>query len=178
VTQTIASESNGLWKDYVGGYSDWERQRPTAVPAQEKASRQPAAKKQTATRGLSSAQDLPSVQDITSVQDLNSAQGQSAAKDRSTPTATSPAEKSAALTPKPRPGRLTSWEAKELEKIPSDIEQLETEQSELVEQMGNTDLYKSDPGRLGHIQNRLSEIETLIQQKMDRWELLEQKQAP
>ncbi len=29
VTQTIASEGNGQWKEYVGGYSDWLRQRPT-----------------------------------------------------------------------------------------------------------------------------------------------------
>ncbi|MBK9351696.1 MAG: ATP-binding cassette domain-containing protein [Sulfuritalea sp.] len=28
VTQTIASEGDGCWKEYVGGYSDWLRQRP------------------------------------------------------------------------------------------------------------------------------------------------------
>jgi ATP-binding cassette subfamily F protein uup len=28
VTQTIASEGRGRWKEYVGGYSDWLRQRP------------------------------------------------------------------------------------------------------------------------------------------------------
>ncbi|NDY82891.1 ATP-binding cassette domain-containing protein [Orrella sp. NBD-18] len=27
VTQTIASEGDGIWKDYVGGYLDWERQQ-------------------------------------------------------------------------------------------------------------------------------------------------------
>jgi ATP-binding cassette subfamily F protein uup len=27
VTQTIASEGDGRWKEYVGGYSDWLRQR-------------------------------------------------------------------------------------------------------------------------------------------------------
>src|SRR4030095_4683141 len=27
VTQTIASEGNGRWGEYVGGYSDWLRQR-------------------------------------------------------------------------------------------------------------------------------------------------------
>ena len=32
VTQTIASEGDGLWKEYVGGYSDWIAQRP-APPA-------------------------------------------------------------------------------------------------------------------------------------------------
>ena len=32
VTQTIASEGDGVWHEYVGGYSDWlkQRNRPTA----------------------------------------------------------------------------------------------------------------------------------------------------
>ncbi|HEY6922515.1 MAG TPA: ATP-binding cassette domain-containing protein [Steroidobacteraceae bacterium] len=31
VTQTIASEGSGLWREYVGGYTDWLRQRPRTV---------------------------------------------------------------------------------------------------------------------------------------------------
>jgi ATP-binding cassette subfamily F protein uup len=31
VTQTLAAEGGGLWKEYVGGYSDWVRQRPALV---------------------------------------------------------------------------------------------------------------------------------------------------
>ncbi len=30
VTQTIASEGDGRWQEYVGGYSDWVRMRPAA----------------------------------------------------------------------------------------------------------------------------------------------------
>jgi ATP-binding cassette subfamily F protein uup len=33
VTQTIASEGDGQWKEYVGGYSDWLSQRPAKVAA-------------------------------------------------------------------------------------------------------------------------------------------------
>jgi len=44
VTQTLAAEGNGKWKEYVGGYTDWVRQRPQkegaaprkAVPAKPK----------------------------------------------------------------------------------------------------------------------------------------------
>jgi ATP-binding cassette subfamily F protein uup len=42
VTQVIVSEGQGLWREYVGGYSDWERVRseapaaPAAKPAQPK----------------------------------------------------------------------------------------------------------------------------------------------
>ena len=32
VTQTIASEGEGLWKEYAGGYSDWQRVKSAAVP--------------------------------------------------------------------------------------------------------------------------------------------------
>ena len=32
VTQVIAAEGQGLWREYIGGYSDWERIRP--VPPQ------------------------------------------------------------------------------------------------------------------------------------------------
>jgi ATP-binding cassette subfamily F protein uup len=35
VTQTIAAEGGGLWKEYVGGYSDWLRQRSSALPSPE-----------------------------------------------------------------------------------------------------------------------------------------------
>ncbi len=30
VTQTIAAEGGGLWKEYAGGYSDWQRVKPAA----------------------------------------------------------------------------------------------------------------------------------------------------
>jgi ATP-binding cassette subfamily F protein uup len=35
VTQTIASEGDGEWREYVGGYSDWlkQRSRPAATTA-------------------------------------------------------------------------------------------------------------------------------------------------
>jgi len=35
VTQTLASEGDGQWREYVGGYSDWLEQRPKTQPAQE-----------------------------------------------------------------------------------------------------------------------------------------------
>ena len=33
VTQVIVAEGEGAWREYIGGYSDWERVRPAAVPA-------------------------------------------------------------------------------------------------------------------------------------------------
>jgi ATP-binding cassette subfamily F protein uup len=33
VTQPLAAEGGGRWKEYVGGYSDWLEQRPVPLPA-------------------------------------------------------------------------------------------------------------------------------------------------
>jgi len=55
VTQTIVAEGQGAWREYVGGYSDWEAQRPkpgaaraapapASVPAPARAAEKPAAK--------------------------------------------------------------------------------------------------------------------------------------
>jgi ATP-binding cassette subfamily F protein uup len=35
VTQTIAAEGDGTWKEYVGGYTDWLRQKPSAADVQD-----------------------------------------------------------------------------------------------------------------------------------------------
>ena len=44
VTQVIVSEGNGLWREYVGGYSDWERVKASEpAPAPKAASPAPAA---------------------------------------------------------------------------------------------------------------------------------------
>ncbi len=32
VTQTLAAEGNGAWRDYVGGYTDWFQQRSRSLP--------------------------------------------------------------------------------------------------------------------------------------------------
>jgi ATP-binding cassette subfamily F protein uup len=52
VTQVIVAEGDGMWREYVGGYSDWERVRPTtaqpagAKEAPAKSESKPAAAKQ------------------------------------------------------------------------------------------------------------------------------------
>ena len=44
VTQTLASEGAGLWREYVGGYSDWlaQRPKPDGPAVQPRAARKPA----------------------------------------------------------------------------------------------------------------------------------------
>jgi len=53
VTQVIVSEGQGVWREYVGGYSDWERVKATAAAA-------PAAPAATARPSQAKAQDTAS----------------------------------------------------------------------------------------------------------------------
>ena len=43
VTEVLAPEGNGLWREYVGGYSDWLQQRPEPVEPAAPAAPQPKA---------------------------------------------------------------------------------------------------------------------------------------
>ena len=48
VTSTWVSEGEGVWKEYVGGYTDWTRQRKTLAPAESRRSKSAEAKRQAA----------------------------------------------------------------------------------------------------------------------------------
>jgi len=43
VTQTLAADGDGVWREYVGGYSDWLRQRPPRVAPATRKDSKPAA---------------------------------------------------------------------------------------------------------------------------------------
>jgi ATP-binding cassette subfamily F protein uup len=60
VTQTLAAEGNGIWREYVGGYSDWlqQRRRPTTEPRSSKSDTGPAGKSDES-RAQSPAKDKP-----------------------------------------------------------------------------------------------------------------------
>ena len=153
VTQTIASEGNGRWKDFVGGFADWERQRKT-------------------TQGPSAIAQLKSIPTATQ----NAATTATASSTPATAAAsTAPAHSSSPG--KAKTNKLAPWELKELEKLPLDIQKLEQEQEDLVAEMGNGELYKNDPARLSTIQDRLTEIDALLLKHFARWEALEARQS-
>jgi len=68
---------------------------------------------------------------------------------------------------------LSFKEQRELESLPAEIEQLEQEQAEIQAQFAQGDIYKQAPERLKQLQDRLDEIETLLLQKLTRWETLD-----
>ena len=68
--------------------------------------------------------------------------------------------------------KLNGKERQELEGLPLQIEELETEQADIGIAMSNPDLYKNEPELATSMQARLTEITGLLDQKLQRWELL------
>jgi ATP-binding cassette subfamily F protein uup len=122
VTQTLAAEGGGVWREYAGGYSDWLRQRPAhAAPSEP----QPTA-------------------------------------------AAAPARERTRA-------KLSYKDTRELEMLPREIEALEAEQRALHAKMGEADYYKRAAQLIRDEQRRAAEIESLLMQKLERWEALEAK---
>jgi ABC transport system ATP-binding/permease protein len=138
VTQVIVAEGEGRWREYVGGYSDWERVRPT--PAQLAASAKAASKT-----------------DI---------------KAESTMPAPAPAAAVAAA-PAAKQKKLSYKEQRELEELPKLIAQLETEQKSISEQLADPDLYKQPPEQMKKLNERFAEIDELLLESLEKWEVIE-----
>jgi len=125
VTQTLAAEGGGVWREYAGGYADWLRQRPAAAAVEEKSAAKPEAKA-------------------------------APARERSR-------------------AKLSYKETRELEALPGEIEALEAEQAALAAKMHDPEYYKRPADVLRAEQKRNAEIETLLMEKLERWEALEAK---
>ena len=102
------------------------------------------------------------------------------AKSREEKIQTTSAPKAAAEPEKAKPKanrtvKLSYKEQRELDALPDEIAALETEQSEINAQLSDPEIFK-DYEKAGALQNRAEEIETLLLEKLERWELLEAKQ--
>lgn len=82
-----------------------------------------------------------------------------------------------AAAPVRKPGRITSWEQRELDALPDQIATLEAEQLTLTNKLSDPDLYQGQAGELETVQTRLQEIEQELAVQFDRWEALEAKRG-
>jgi ATP-binding cassette subfamily F protein uup len=124
VTQVIVAEGDGFWREYVGGYSDWERVKAQAPAAARQAAKAVAA--------------APVAQ-------------------------AAPAKKA----------KLSYKEQQELEKLPLLIASLEDEQSLITAQLNAPDFYKTNPADAKRINARFEEIDQLLIDALEKWELIE-----
>jgi ATP-binding cassette subfamily F protein uup len=72
--------------------------------------------------------------------------------------------------------KLSFKELKELEEIPTKIEQLETEQADINQQLADVEIYKTQPEKVKTMQARLLEIENQLESYLARWEALDARQ--
>jgi len=124
VTQVIVAEGNGLWREYIGGYTDWERVRDRPVPAAVKA----------------------------------------AAK-------TEP--KNAPAAPAAKQKKLSYKEQRELDELPLLIAKLEAEQKAISAQLADPGLYKSKPEEVKRLNERFAELDGLLMEALEKWEVIE-----
>ena len=71
--------------------------------------------------------------------------------------------------------KLSFKEQKELDKIPAKIEQLETEQVDINQQLADGVLYKAQAEKVINMQARLLVIEGLLESLLSRWAALDKK---
>ena len=93
-------------------------------------------------------------------------------------TASAPKAVAEPVKEKPKANRtvkLSYKEQRELDALPDEIAALETEQAEINTQLSDPEIFK-DYEKAGALQNRAEEIEMLLLEKLERWELLETKQ--
>ena len=83
-----------------------------------------------------------------------------------------------AVKEKPKANRtvkLSYKEQRELDALPDEIAALEAEQADLNTQLSDPEVFK-DYEKAGTLQSRADEIEMLLLEKLERWEMLEAKQ--
>lgn len=79
----------------------------------------------------------------------------------------------AAATPTPKKVKLSYKNQRELEQLPAEIEKLEAEQTELSEKLADGSWFVSDANAATLASQRLAEIDELLLEKLERWDVLE-----
>jgi ATP-binding cassette subfamily F protein uup len=130
VTQVIVAEGGGLWREYVGGYTDWERVRDRALVADAASAKQAA---------------------------------KSDAKTEAKP----------AAAPAAKAKKLSYKEQRELEELPKLIAILEAEQKALSEQLNDPEIYKRKPEDAQKMNQRFAELDDLLLEALEKWEVIE-----
>ncbi len=151
VTSTLVMEDDGHIGEYVGGYSDWLRQRP--APASD------ARGAKQAVRG-----DAPASQSAQSVAAPGGSQSGSAS------TASGP---SAAGASAPAKRKLSYKDARELEQLPQRIETLETRVAELTAAMAEPAFFAQTRDAVDAHTAALSQVQAELEAAYARWEALE-----
>ncbi len=131
-TQVFVAEGDGLWKEYIGGYEDWERVKKSQAEATPKEAPK-------TSNALSSAKPREQTPDV----------------------------------PSSKPKKLSFKEQRELEQLPQQIADLESEQASISERLADPELYRKQPDEVQKLNQRFAEIDQLLMESLERWEAIE-----
>ena len=83
------------------------------------------------------------------------------------------AKADAAAASTPKKVKLSFKDQRELEQLPAEMEKLETEQTELSAKLADGSWFVKDANAATVASQRLAEIEELLLEKLERWDILE-----
>ncbi|MBU3694938.1 MAG: ATP-binding cassette domain-containing protein [Rhodocyclaceae bacterium] len=162
VTQVIAADGDGVWKEYVGGYAEWVKQRPARAGGD-------AAALQGASRTAGAGgpgKPARLVNNATEAAASMAATGAATAAPSPVPATAAPAAA--------RKAKLSYKETRELEQLPARIEALEAEQAALEARLADPATYQPGAADLAVLTARREAIEAELLACLERWEMLEQ----
>jgi ATP-binding cassette subfamily F protein uup len=151
VTSTLVLEGDGRVGDYVGGYSDWLRQKPAFgnAAAGSSPARQPGAGRSPAT--VVAGRQPEQVQALDSGMRRNDEQRSVAAPKR----------------------KLSFKDARELELLPARIESLETQIAARTREMHDPAFYKQDAAAITAASAAIATLQAELETAYARWQALE-----
>ncbi|MBQ5429652.1 MAG: ABC transporter ATP-binding protein, partial [Neisseriaceae bacterium] len=77
--------------------------------------------------------------------------------------------------PKRSATKLSFKEQRELDALPDEIDKLEQQLADLQQQLSSGSLFKEDYSKALQMQEEISQIEEILEQKIERWTELESK---
>ena len=156
VTQTIAAEGNGVWREYAGGYQDYlDARERTALATGDAVVSGAGGAAASARSGTASA---------------SVAAAPVSAPPVSAPPVSAPRVSVPVASSRPK---LSYREQQELDRLPALIEALEAEQSSIAAELADGAVFRSDSRRAAELGERHQHIEEELMQALARWEALE-----
>lgn len=160
VTSVIAAEGDGQWREYVGGFSDWQTQK---------------------TRADAIAQAGATSRDMSgSVGAGAAAQTKGAGDPHGAPAGGGPSRDNGGASGRneKRSVKLSFNEQRELHALPERIARLEAEQKAIGVQLDDGSIFAKDPAEGTRLTERYAAIDDELLAALERWEMLEAKHKP
>ena len=168
VTSTLVLEGSGRVGEYVGGYSDWLRQKPASATNNSAFARPSREGGTSAKRAEQPKAGPEGASEASNPASLAVTPG----KEKTLNSGLRPNDEQKDA-PTPAKKRLSYKDARELEQLPARIEALETEIAARTEAMHDPAFYKQDAAAIAAANQALANLQAELDTAYQRWQLLE-----